>query len=146
MRTFFQFSTGPLNPRYNSVHGREESVSIVPGTDTTHPKATPFFCPGGTRAMGSAGSTKSLGGLFAQMRFDPEMTILGLLLFVLVVAGGIAVIRVRRWRSERATPAPLTDLVRNLQALVERGELDPKEFERIKARLEQMAAEPPPPP
>src|ERR1043166_997113 len=99
MRTFFQFFTGPLNPRYNSVHGREAPAKLVAGTETKHPKATPFFLPGGTRAMGSAGSTISLGNLFAQMRFDPEMAILGLLLLLLVAAGGFAVVRVRRWRS-----------------------------------------------
>lgn len=82
-----------------------------------------------------------LAGLFAQVRFDPELLVLGVLLIVLIVAGCIAVARVRRWRQEDATPVSLEDQIKSFGELVERGELGPQEFERIKARLEQKAAE-----
>lgn len=82
-------------------------------------------------------------GLFGQLRFDPELTILCLLLAALLVAGGVLVVRTRRWRG--TDPAgSIDDQVQNYQALVERGELAPEEFERIKARLEAKAKEPPP--
>ena len=87
-----------------------------------------------------------LAGLFAQVRFDPELLVLGVLLIVLIVAGCIAVARVRRWRTEDTPAISLEEQIKSYGELVERGELAPQEFERIKARLEQKAAETQPDP
>src|SRR5207244_10498585 len=146
IRSFFQLFPYPLNPRYNSVHGRRTRSPAVAGTDQRHPKATPFFRRGWTRAMWSRSPPTHLAGLFAQIRFDPELLVLGVLLIVAIVAGCIIVARVRRWRQEDAAPVPLEDQMKSYGELVERGELSPQEFERIKARLEQKAVETPPPP
>ncbi|MCI0684552.1 MAG: hypothetical protein L0Y71_20765 [Gemmataceae bacterium] len=81
-------------------------------------------------------------GLFAEWRFDAELAIYGSLLVILIVAGCVAVIRVRRWRHEDDEAPPVEDLLGNYQALVERGELAPEEFERIKTRLANQAATP----
>ena len=94
--------------------------------------------------MNSAG-TLIPAGLFAQLRFDLEFMLVCALLIVLIVAGGIAVFKVRSWRHEDAAPISLEDQIAEYQALVERGDLDPREFERLKASLQQKAAEPPPP-
>ena len=96
--------------------------------------------------MWSARPLSIPAGLFAQWRFDLELTIYGILLVILIVAGCVAVVRVRRWRDEQGAPPSLEDQIKNYYALVERGELDPKEFERIKARLEEKETEPPTPP
>ena len=84
--------------------------------------------------MWSARPLSNPAGLFAQWRPDLELILYGILLILLIVAGCVAVVRVRRWRDEVA-PLPLEDQIHNYEALVERGELDPKEFERIKAHL-----------
>jgi hypothetical protein len=94
--------------------------------------------------MWSRSPPTHLVGLFAQLRFDPELLVLGVLLIVLIVAGCIAVARVRRWRQEDAAPVTLEEQIKSYGELVERGELAPQEFERIKARLEQKAADVPP--
>ena len=94
--------------------------------------------------MWSRSPPTHLAGLFAQIRFDPELLVLGVLLIVAIVAGCIIVARVRRWRQEDAAPVPLEDQMKSYGELVERGELSPQEFERIKVRLEQKAAETPP--
>jgi hypothetical protein len=93
--------------------------------------------------MWSPGPSTSSPGLFAQLCFDLELTILCILLVTLIVAGCIVVVRVRRWQYEETTPVSLEEQIQSYQALVERGELDPREFERIKARLEQKAADRP---
>ena len=82
--------------------------------------------------------------LFAQLRIDWELTILCILLIALIVAGCMTVVCVRRWLREEAPPLSPDELLQSYQALVERGELDAREFERIKARMVQKAAEPPP--
>src|SRR5439155_16221661 len=82
IRSFFQLFPYPLNPRYNSVHGRRTRSPAVAGTDQRHPKATPFFRRGWTRAMWSRSPPTHLAGLFAQIRFDPELLVLGVLLIV----------------------------------------------------------------
>ena len=87
-----------------------------------------------------------LAGLFAQLRFDPQLLVLGVLLIVLIVAGCIAVARVRRWRIEDTPAISLEEQMKSYGELVERGELAPQEFERIKARLEQKAAQTQPDP
>jgi hypothetical protein len=82
-------------------------------------------------------------GLFAQVRIDWELVILAVLL-VGVIAGGMVLInRIRQWRIEELPPVSLDDQLRCFQTLVDQGELDPKEFERIKALLEQKPAAPP---
>lgn len=107
--------------------------------------------------MWSARPSSIPAGLFAQLRFDLELIVYGVLLILLIVAGCVVVVRVRRWwRDEQGAPVSVEDQIKNFYVLVERGELDPKEFERIKARLEQArleqtdleekAAEPPIPP
>jgi hypothetical protein len=96
--------------------------------------------------MWSARPLSIPAGLFAQWRFDLELTIYGILLLVLIIAGCVAVVRVRRWRDEEVASTSLEDQIKNYYALVERGELDPKEFERIKAQLESKETEPPTPP
>ena len=83
-------------------------------------------------------------GLVAQLRFDLELTILCVALFALIVVGCIIVVRVRNWRYEETAPFSLEEQIQSYQNLVARGELDEREFERIKARLEQKAAETPP--
>jgi hypothetical protein len=95
--------------------------------------------------MWSAGTPTPFPGLVAELRFDLELTILCVVLFALVVAGCVMVVRVRSWRDEETTPVSLEEQIQSYQTLVDRGELDPREFERIKARLEQKAAETPPP-
>ncbi|GEM_PF-5191342 len=98
--------------------------------------------------MTSAGPLTT-AALLAQLRIDWELTILCILLIMLIVAGCVAVVRVRRRLHEDAAPLSLDDYLHSYQALVERGELAPQEFERLKARLQQKlgekAAEPPPP-
>ena len=94
--------------------------------------------------MMSAGPLTVPAGLFAQLRFDPLLMLYGVLLIILIVGGCIAVVRVRRWRFEEEAPAAIEDQIKNYQALVERGEMDPQEYERLKAYLEQKAAQPPP--
>jgi hypothetical protein len=79
-------------------------------------------------------------GLLAQVRIDWELVILAVLL-VGVIAGGIVLInRTRQWRVQGPPPVSLDDQLQSFQALVDRGELDPKEFERIKAHLQHKAA------
>ena len=94
--------------------------------------------------MCSAAPLAIRAGPFAQLRFDLELTILGILLIVLIVAGCVAVVRLRRWRYEESAPAALEDQLQSYQTMVERGELAAQEFERIKAHLEQKSAEPQP--
>ncbi len=77
------------------------------------------------------------------MRFDPELTILCILLAILIVAGCVAVVRVRRWREEDELPPSLEDQLAGYQAMIGRGELDPQEFERIKAQLQGKSIDPP---
>ena len=96
--------------------------------------------------MWSARPLSIPAGLFAQWRFDLELTIYGILLVILIIAGCVAVVRVRRWRDDAVAPQSLEDQIKNYTALVERGELDLKEFERIKAHLEGKETEPPTPP
>jgi hypothetical protein len=82
-------------------------------------------------------------GLLAQVRIDWELVLLAVVLAG-VIAGGIVLInRTRQWRLEQPPPVSLDDQLQSFQTLVDRGELDPKEFEKIKARLEQQAAAPP---
>jgi len=86
--------------------------------------------------------------LLAELRIDWELTALCVLLIALIVVGCVAVVRVRRWRHAESTALSLTEHLQSYQTLVERGELDPREFERIKAHLEKRqkdrAAEPAP--
>jgi hypothetical protein len=86
--------------------------------------------------------------LMAELRIDWELTGLCVLLAALIIAGCVAVVRVRRWRHVESTPLSVAEHLQSYQTLVERGELDPREFERIKARLEkrqeEKAAEPEP--
>lgn len=92
--------------------------------------------------MWSARPSSIPAGLFAQLRFDLELIVYGVLLILLIVAGCVVVVRVRRWwRDEQGAPVSVEDQIKNFYVLVERGELDPKEFERIKARLEQARLE-----
>jgi hypothetical protein len=91
--------------------------------------------------MWSARPLSIPAGLFAQWRFDLELFLYGILLVLLIVAGCVAVVRVRRWRNDESASSPLEDQLSRYQDLVERGELDPKEFERIKAHLERKAQE-----
>ena len=90
--------------------------------------------------MTSAGPLTA-AALLAQLRIDWELTFQCILLIALIVAGCVAVVRVRRWRDEEAAPLSLDDHLQSYQALVERGELDPREFEKIKTRLQQKLAE-----
>ena len=94
--------------------------------------------------MTSAGPLTVPAGLFAQLRFDPELMIYAVLLILFIVAGCVAVVRVRRWRFEQAAPTSIEDQLANYQTLVNRGEMDPQEFERLRAHLQQKAAQPPP--
>jgi hypothetical protein len=82
-------------------------------------------------------------GPVAQFRFDLELIILGVLLLGMVVGGIVLVTKARRWRMESLPPS-LEEQLQSFQALVESGEMDPQEFERLKAHLEQKAAPPPP--
>ncbi len=101
--------------------------------------------------MWSARPLSIPAGLFAQWRFDLDLIVYGILLILLIVAGCLVVVRVRRWRDEQGAPLSLEDQINNYQELVERGELDLPEFERIKAHLlqaqlpEGQAAESSPP-
>ena len=81
---------------------------------------------------------------FAQVRFDPELLIFAILAIILIVLGCMVVVRVRSWRVDEIASQSLEDQLRSYQALVERGELDPQEFDKIKGRLQQEASEPPP--
>lgn len=94
--------------------------------------------------MTSAGPLIVPAGLLEKLPFDPGWIVLGVLLIVLIVAGSIAVVRVRRWRQEDMAPPTVEDLLQSYQAMVERGDMDPQEFARIKAHLEQKSAPPPP--
>jgi hypothetical protein len=94
--------------------------------------------------MLSAGAPSLPATLFAQMRFDPELLILAILMVVLIVAGTVVVVRVRRWRTEELTPRSPEQQLRDYQAFVDRGELSPQEFEKIKAHMEQQRSQPPP--
>jgi hypothetical protein len=83
-------------------------------------------------------------GLFAQFRFDVELIVLSLLLLGMIVGGIVLVVKARSWRTEDPLPLSLEEQLQSFQALVERGEMDAKEFERLKAHLEQKAAILPP--
>ena len=85
-------------------------------------------------------------GWTAFASIDPEFIGLILLLIGLVIGGVVLVIRARRWRDE--LPGPLTpdQQIEEYRALAEQGALDPKDFARIKAALEQMADQTTPPP
>lgn len=80
-------------------------------------------------------------GLFAQFNLDLELVILALLLVGLIIGGVILVKRVRLWRMEQAAPT-LDEQLQSFQALVDKGELDAQEFERIRAQLEDGGAPP----
>lgn len=79
----------------------------------------------------------------AQWRVDPELLILSVFLFALIVAGAMVVARARRWRSEDLCPRTPEEQLRSYEAMVERGELAPEEFAKIKAQLELKRMEPP---
>jgi hypothetical protein len=84
-----------------------------------------------------------VSGLFAQqVAVDLELVILAILLIGMIVGAIILVTRVRSWRTE-SPPLTLEEQLQSFQALVEKGELDAKELERIKAHLDQQAARPP---
>jgi hypothetical protein len=84
-----------------------------------------------------------VSGLFAQqVKIDLELAMLAILLIVMIVGAVILVVRVRSWRTEQPLPT-MEEQLQSFQALVEKGELDAKELERIKAHLEQQAAGPP---
>jgi hypothetical protein len=83
-------------------------------------------------------------GLFAQFRFDLDLIILSVLLFGIIVGGVVLVAKARHWRTEDPQPPSLEEQLQSFQALVQRGEMDAKEFERLKAYLEQKAGTPPP--
>lgn len=93
--------------------------------------------------MTSAGPLFVPAGLLDQLPFDAGWIAPTILLIVLLVAGCIAVARVRRWRQEDPALSP-EEQIASYEALVERGDMDRQEFERIKAQLEQKAAQPPP--
>jgi hypothetical protein len=92
--------------------------------------------------MWSAPPTR-VSGLFAQVRIDWELVILAVVLVGVIVGGIVLVKRAREWRQAEPPPVSLDDQLQTFQALVDKGELDAKEFERIKAYLEQKAAAPP---
>ena len=104
------------------------------GRGDEHPEATHFFRPCRTRAMWSA-SPSRVPGLIALARLDLELILLGTLLLGLIVGGSILVARARRWCTESDT-LPRDQELQSYQDLVDRGELAPQEFERLKARLE----------
>jgi hypothetical protein len=82
-------------------------------------------------------------GLLAQVRIDWELVILTVVLAGVIAGGLVLIKRAKLWRLEEPPPLSLDDQLQSFQALVDKGELDPKEFERIKAYLEQQAADPP---
>lgn len=96
--------------------------------------------------MSSAGPLIVPAVVFAQLRVDLELILLAILLIVLIVAGCIAVVRVRRWRDVESTPVSLEDHLQSYQVLVERGELDPREMEKIIAHLQKRQDDKPPKP
>ena len=81
-----------------------------------------------------------IGPLFGQARSLWRLDfVLPLLALIGSLALGLWIIW--RWRTgfAKEEPASLGEQVRHYQDLVDRGELDPEEFERIKAQLEQQA-------
>lgn len=96
--------------------------------------------------MGCAAPLCAPIGQVARPWFDAELAVLAVALTVLLAVGVTVVIRVRRWRQARAEPPTLAEQLESFQALVEKGELAPNEFERVKARLQQHVAEQQTPP
>jgi uncharacterized protein YneF (UPF0154 family) len=87
-----------------------------------------------------------VSGLFAQqVAVDLELVILAILLIGMIVGAIILVVRVRSWRREDP-PLTVEEQLQSFQALVEKGELEVRELERIKAHLEQAARPPVPNP
>jgi hypothetical protein len=78
--------------------------------------------------------------LIAEFQWDFELIALAAVLAGMVAAGALAVYRVKRWRNESEEPATVEDQIEHYQSLVDEGELDPEEFDRIRARLEHETA------
>jgi hypothetical protein len=78
--------------------------------------------------------------LIAEFQWDVELIALAAVLAGLIGAGALAVYRVKRWWNESEGPATVEDQIEHYEALVEEGELDPQEFDRIRARLEHETA------
>ena len=96
--------------------------------------------------MWQAGPATFTLGLMAQAKVDPELIGLIILLVGLTVLGIVIVLKVRRWREEEQGSLAPQAQIEDYRALVERGDLDPRDFERIKALLENQADGPPPSP
>jgi hypothetical protein len=80
------------------------------------------------------------------MQFDLEGIVLAILLVGLVLLGALAVLWVKRWHAAHQAPLPPTR-IEDYRALMEKGLLDPQEFERIRDRLamrDQLAKRDPP--
>jgi hypothetical protein len=68
------------------------------------------------------------------MQFDLEGLLLAIVLVGLVLLGAFAVLWVKRWHAAHQAPSPPTR-VEEYRALMEKGLLDPAEFERIRDQL-----------
>jgi len=84
-------------------------------------------------------SPTSSPGLFAQVVLDTETYLVAFGLIVLIVAGGYAVLCVKRWRREDLEKPTLHEQLAGYEQLQEQGLLLPQELERIKARLADKA-------
>ena len=86
-----------------------------------------------------------LPALTAQFQFDLELLLLVLALAGLVLGGGYVIARFKRGLAEQQQAAqPMR--IEDYRALLEQGVLQPHEFERIRARLENKTPPTPAPP
>lgn len=75
-----------------------------------------------------------------------DLWLAGGVLIAIVVLGSWAVFSVKRWREQPVDPESLSlgAQIRHYQSMVDNGTLDPQDFERIKAHLENPGADEPP--
>jgi hypothetical protein len=82
--------------------------------------------------------------LTEKIRLDYEWLLLAVALIGLILLGLYVVVRLRRRLAEQKQPT-LPMRIEDYRALLERGLLEPQEFERIRDKLEQKTASPPAP-
>ena len=79
-----------------------------------------------------------------ETRIDWELIGVTAVFAGLVLVGALAIRWAKRYRQE-SEPEPVQDLLETYQAMLDAGEIDEDEFERIRARLEGEPVPAPPP-